>query len=37
MPQAENAPVQKIATPVKIVNTANTALKMVVLVGCVNK
>jgi hypothetical protein len=36
MPQAENAPVQKIATPVKIVNTASTVLKMVVVVGFVN-
>lgn len=35
-PQAENAPAQKTAPPAKIANTANTALKMVELVGCVN-
>jgi hypothetical protein len=32
----ENVQVQKTATPVKIANTANTALKMVELVECVN-
>lgn len=36
IPQAENAPAQKTAPPVKIANTANTALKMEEVVGCVN-
>jgi hypothetical protein len=33
---AENAPVQKTATHVKIANIANTALKTAELAGCVN-
>jgi hypothetical protein len=34
---AENVPVPKTATPAKIASIVNTALKMVELVGFVNK
>jgi hypothetical protein len=35
-PLAENAPVQKTATPAKTVNTASTVRKMEEVVGCVS-